>query len=128
MGAQKNKRISGGTKIIMLVFAFFLDLIELILAALIAGIFINRLITIFEYFIYWFWFKIKGVSFSSNAKMGRRFGGTAILEMIPVVGALPGFTLGVYMTIKEVEKEDKENYQKTKAAEINSNITRVRRG
>jgi hypothetical protein len=123
---SKKQRIGSFTKFLMLSVALFFDILEFILEILLIGIIFNRIITILEYLIMWLWFKLKGVSFVGNPKISGRMGGTFILEMIPFLGSLPGFTFGVWSTIKQVGKED--SVAKSEKVVENQNIIRQKRG
>jgi hypothetical protein len=109
-------RIGGIQKTIMISFALLFDFIEFILAIFAIGLILNRIITVLEYFIYIIWFALNRVIFTKPKNIAR-LGGTFTFEMIPVVGALPLFTLGVYMTIKQSQKEDLEKFNEEKSAE-----------
>ena len=127
MSSDYNKRIDKTDKIKMITVAVIFDIIEIILTILVVGLIANRILTLIEYLIYWFWFKAKGVSFTGNAKAASRMGGTFVTEMIPLLGALPGLTYGVNSTIKITRKEDLENSKKTEPLR-SGNITRPKRG
>jgi hypothetical protein len=96
------------TKYLMLAVALTFDIIELILAFLWAGLIVNRVLTIIEYCIFFPWFNSQGVRFMGNTKRITSMVGSFITEMIPVLGALPGLTVGVFLTIRSHEEELKQ--------------------
>lgn len=123
-----KRRIGKFTSFLMIFFALILDIIEFILALLLVGAIINRIITIFEYLIYWFWFKVKKASFAGK-KM--RVAGSFVGEIIPFLGALPLFSFTVWLAIKDVDKEDQQiSAQKAKQEQVivSQNIIRQKRG
>lgn len=97
----------------MITFSIFFDLLEILLLFLFGvGLFLNRFITIIEYFIFSLWFFFKGVNvFGSKSII--KTSSTFLGEMIPALGSLPLFSLGVWMIIKQSQKEDLEKEQST---------------
>ena len=75
------------------------------------------------------WFAIEGVSFMGKSKKLTSMVGTLITEMIPFLGALPGLTLGVYLTISahEAELKEKEGNSPKSGTSANPAIVRKRR-
>lgn len=73
------------------------------------GIVVNRFIAIFMFMSFAFWFVLNGVSFLTGRMSVQkilRFFGPAFGEMIPVIGALPLWTPGIWLTLRSVKKED----------------------
>lgn len=123
-----KRRIGKITSFLMIFIAIILDIIEFILALFLVGAVVNRIMTILEYPGYWLWFKIKGVSFTKNRKIAGRMGSTFIAEIIPFIGALPMFTVGVWLTIKETIREDIELTQKEHQTLVSQTVIRQKRG
>lgn len=106
--AQRNRTpwYVGGP---MLGISIFIDFLQLILGFLLIGLFLNPLIAIFAWLIFYLWLKIRGINFTD--RMASRFtiillGG--VIEMIPIVGALlPGLTLSIFALIVIARHEDK---------------------
>ena len=115
------------TKILMISIAIVFDGIEFVLGLIGIGIILNRILTLIEYLIFFTWFWFIGVKFTGKATtaMGRTF----IAEMIPVVGSLPGLTLGVYLVIKSHEARLKEGNEtgKKKKPRRSPNLTRSKK-
>lgn len=66
---------------------------------------VNWIITIWATLTFWFWFKLRGVSFI-NPKQAL-FGGTSIvIKFIPWLDALPAWTALVITTIINTRAED----------------------
>lgn len=116
-------RIGTGSAFLMVLFAVVCDTIEAIIAAVGVGLILNRFLTIFEYAILWPWLAVKGVKPMGKRQM-KKFISTFGLELIPVVGALPIFTLGVFLIIRSSRKEDLENHLKKAGSALASNTIR----
>jgi hypothetical protein len=125
MKSEIKYRIGSTQRVFMVCGAILFDLLELILALLAIGIFLNRIITFLEYFIYILWFGINKVPFYKSKNLSR-LGGTFFLEMIPIIGAGPGFTVGVLMTINQSRREDLENFNEKNVKRFEDAIVRVR--
>jgi uncharacterized membrane protein len=118
-------RIGPTQKVFMMAIAILFDLVEFILTLLAVGIIINRIITVVEYFIYILWFSINRVFFFQPKTM-KRLGGTFIAEIFPVIGALPMFSVGVHMTIKQSRLEDLENFNNKNIEKWEKKIVRLK--
>lgn len=103
-----ERRISKPTAAIMVSTALFFDLIGLLLNFIpFIGWIIIWILNVIIWLILFFWFKIKGVKYSS--KRALNLGGGLLLEMIPILDALPAWTLAVILMIRSSWKEDKES-------------------
>jgi Kef-type K+ transport system membrane component KefB len=107
---EKRRRVGTIQSILMIGIAIAIDIINIILVLVVGiGIIANRFITLFVFMVFAFWFALNGVSFltgrMSMQKMFRFFG-PAFGEMIPVIGALPLWTIGIWLTLRSVKKED----------------------
>lgn len=100
-------RIGRFTAISMVSVSVFFDLIEFILTLLAIGLILNTIIGMVKWFLFWLWFTLLGVKFFGNTKRLKIGAGTFILGLIPIINALPEFTTGILMTIRDVRKEDK---------------------
>lgn len=137
-------RIGGVTKFFMISLAVILDTIEVLLLLILgSGVVFNRFITIFEYIVYGLWFGANGVFFENLGKDISKTLGTFLGEMVPIVGSMPFFTIGVILLISDSRKEDEDSFEKkieefmgiesrkkqkiklAKAKVDNPNITRV---
>jgi hypothetical protein len=103
-----ERRISKPTAIIMVSIIAFLELIQILLNFLPGpGWIVIWLMDVLIWLTYFLWFKIKGVGFSS--KRALNLGGSFLIEMIPIIDALPGWTLAVILMIRSSWKEDALN-------------------
>ena len=100
-------RISRFTAFLMVSISVFFDIIEFILALLAVGLILNTIIGIIKWFLFWLWFTLRGVKFFGNTKRLKIGAGAFILGLIPVINALPEFTVGIILTIRDVRKEDR---------------------
>lgn len=89
----------------MVLFALFIDTIELILGVVAIGEFVNSLIDIAVTGIYLFWFWAYKVDFKKTRAL--IFFGIAALEFIPVVNVLPLWIIDVVAVIITVRMEDR---------------------
>jgi len=112
MANGNNRRIGNFTAVAMTTVALILDLIEIVLVFFGIGLIINRLITFVEYSIFILWFWMLDVNFTklTNKNAEKRLIimiTTAVIEMIPGIGALPAFTFGVVRMIIVTRAEDR---------------------
>lgn len=63
-------------------------------------------LSIFAWLTFYTWFKIKGVNFSSP-KRALAFNGGFLIELIPVLNALPAWTAAVLIIIGSMRVEEK---------------------
>lgn len=103
--------------------AILVDLLQLILDIFAVGAVINRIIDVIVGFSLAFYFQIRGVSMF-NPKRAAAFMATIVGEMIPVVDALPLWTLDVYVTYLTTKGEEA---LMEKAPEIAQHISENRR-
>ena len=60
-----------------------------------------------KWFLFWLWFTLRGVKFFGNTKRLKIGAGAFVIGLIPVINALPEFTVGIILTIRDVRKEDR---------------------
>ncbi|MEW5907754.1 MAG: hypothetical protein AB1643_01035 [Patescibacteria group bacterium] len=113
---QKTKqRISNITAILIIIVALLYDgldaLISLLQAIPVIGgviaIFFGSILDIWAWLTFYVWFKVKGVSLSDSIARAICYNAGLLLELIPVLGALPFWTLSVIIMILIVKAEDK---------------------
>ncbi len=129
--AQKQNRIGKFSMIAMVTAAMIFDLIEAGLGFLAIGLVLNRLIVVVKWFLFWFWFKIKDVHFTKlNSKSASRRAVTAIstflIGMIPILGILPEFTIGIIAMLLLVRVEDKTGISAEKTESATRTLNRER--
>ena len=91
----------------MIAIALFLDAVQFVLAFFVIGLVINRVIIFFAWVAFWFWFKSLGVKLLGNTKKRVATIGGMIAEALPIIGALPAFTLALGRHIALSMVEDK---------------------
>ncbi len=86
--------------ILMLMFSFVVDIIELILDFLGVGVVINIGIDVAVGYVFWLWYKILGVKFTKGPLISYISG--FILDLIPFIDSFAWTVevLGVYFTTK----------------------------
>ncbi len=82
---------------LMIAVALIIDIVQFLLDLILIGFILDPIISVFAYLMFWFWFKLRGVSFS-NPKRAAIGGISFLLELIPGLDMLPALTVGVVMT------------------------------
>jgi hypothetical protein len=59
---------------------------------------VSYVVTFVAFMTFWFWFRTKGIKFNTKVR-SMSFGGASVLELIPFLSALPGWTLAVSVII-----------------------------
>lgn len=78
---------------------FFLNLLHFIPAIGNAVAFVTTsILTIIAWLTFYIWFKTKGVTFNTSKRM-LSLGGGFLIELIPILNALPAWTLSVVIII-----------------------------
>jgi hypothetical protein len=102
---MEKHSITTTTKILMVGTAIFFDVVQL-LVNFIPGIgqVLAVLVNIFAQMTFWLWFTMKGVKYNSGKRLGAFLGGF-LLELIPILDALPGITIEVVAILGTLEAE-----------------------
>lgn len=107
---NKKRRVGIVQSALMFGIAIVFDAVNIILFLLFGvGIVANRFIAISAFMTFFLWFALSGVTFLTgkmSIQKTFRFFGPAFGEIIPIVGAFPLWTLGIWLTLKSVKKED----------------------
>lgn len=104
---NKRKRIKMWMAACIVIVAGCVDAAQALLTGVAIGAVLSPVISVVAWFAFWVWFMILGVSYISNPKKIAAMGGAGILEIIPILGALPAFTAGVATTVFLTMSEDK---------------------
>lgn len=131
MADAPKQRISTVSAILMIMVAVIIDVAQFFVA-FIPGVdvVLDFMLGVLGIFIFGIWFMFKGVNYFSGSKSGTKLAsifGTAIIELIPLVDALPGTTIGVATLIYATRAEDKEKIEKA-AAVITPSLAVAGRG
>ncbi len=117
--ASHEVRINGFHKSALLSVAFAVDFLQFIFVFIpILGLFLSTILTVFARIVFWVWLRILGVGFAD--KSNRYFLNIAVLsvEILPFLNnVIPGWGVGTFFIIRQVEKEDAEK-QKEMVAEM----------
>lgn len=105
-------RIGKAAAVMAVIAVLIIDiLIQPLLTFLIVGVVVNPIIiTPATGFVFWLWFKGRGVQFASKNNMITTLT-AVIIEAIPVINTLPGLTLWVVRVIINTRIEDMANSQ-----------------
>ena len=129
MNEEKRQRIGNMQGWLMVAVAAAVDIVQILLVFFFGvGLLVNRFITIFAFMMFFFWFALNGVSFLTgkmSMKKMTRFFGTAVGEIIPVLGALPLWALGIWLTIRSVREEDKVYNKTDKSVSLRRGLKRM---
>jgi len=107
---EKKDRIKIWVGAAMVVFAFCVDLVEMLLEWLGIGILgLSTIISVCASLVFWIWFKMCSVEFVGSPKKFNTSLSTSSLEMIPGLDSLFGFvwTAGIIALVVMVRAEDK---------------------
>lgn len=85
--------------------ALLFDGIQAFLTFILIGVFVNWIITIWAYLTFFLWFSFLGIHFMKPANFTSLNGGL-IVELIPLLNALPTWTLAVTIIIAKATAED----------------------
>ncbi len=89
----------------MIVVAVFFDVLQMILTWLVIGALFSWAVTIFGTLVFYLWFKQHGVNFVTSRRLGTVLG-IGIIELVPIVNALPGWTIAVILNILYSRNEE----------------------
>lgn len=88
---EENKGLNNTTIVFMVAVALFYDVLQWLLGWILMG----WLASIFAGLTFYVWFKMKGMSFMKPKRFAA-FGGSFIIELIPIVGdILPTWTAAI---------------------------------
>lgn len=85
-----EKGLKSTTVVLMIVVALFFDALQ----ALFTPLFLGWAVGIFAGLTFWLWFKMHDISFM-KPKRFMAFSGSAIVEVIPFLSAIPAWTFAV---------------------------------
>lgn len=91
-----------GVAIVGDVLQFLITLIPII------GFILSSLVSMLLYIVFWVWFRLLGVGMTEHTDTLIARIGIGIAEALPIVNALPGWTLAVALTIYATRKSDEK--------------------
>ncbi|NQV87935.1 MAG: hypothetical protein HQ402_00060 [Parcubacteria group bacterium] len=111
-GNDGKSKISNTKAVFMIVVAVLFDLAGVVFNLLhfipavgnVAAIILTALLDILAWLTFFVWFKMNGVSFA-NPKRALSLNGGFILKLIPILNALPAWTLAVVLIIGSMKAE-----------------------
>ena len=93
----------------MVIVAASIDIFEAILDVLLIGEVLSPIISVCADFIFWIWFKMRGVQFTKDPKNFMAMGIQALIGLTPGLDILPELTLGVLSIVIFTRTVDKSN-------------------
>lgn len=96
---EKGTNLSYGTTFLLISTALFFDIFQFVINLIpVAGQIISTLITGLAFMTFWLWFRIKGLKFNSPKRV-LSIGLGTIIEAIPILNILPGWTIAVLVIV-----------------------------
>ena len=95
---------------LMLGVAVAIDGIQILLDMVLIGLVLDSFLSIFAWLIFWFWFKLNGVSFLKGKTALLRLVAISIggiIEIIPLINDIPTWLFAVGIMLLTVRLEDK---------------------
>ena len=115
MGSQS--RINGFHTVTLLSAAAFVDTLQTVVTFIpVVGPFIATAVAITARIVFGVWFMVLRVGLADKSRRFIANISMTLAEMLPLINALPIWTIGMWTIIRQVKKEDKENHEKTSAA------------
>jgi hypothetical protein len=97
--SKRRKEIANSTLFLMLGVALFYDIVQFVLDLIpIAGWILAEFIALFAFLTFFVWFKLYGRSFTSPKRFSAMAVGS-IIEMVPILNGLPGWTVAVILLV-----------------------------
>ena len=87
---KKGEGLNNTTIVLMIVVAVFFDVLQWLLAF----VFMDWLAGLYAFLTFYVWFKVRGMNFATPKRAGT-LGGAGLIEMIPVISALPAWTAAI---------------------------------
>ncbi len=94
-----RNRISKKQAVALMIVALVFDILSLIPV-------VNWIVWILNWIIFPLWFKLQGVSYIKGKRLALA-GLSSIIEIIPILSILPGYTVSMIFMIRNVRHEDK---------------------
>lgn len=110
-------RIGAVTTLFMLMFTIVADLLQLLLTLLVVTIPVAYLVTFLAQITLFIWLAILGVSYFGGRKAYRNLlaiGSSVIIELVPIISALPAITAATAFIIFNSRAEDRERFKASK--------------
>jgi hypothetical protein len=95
---KKTPVIENHTAAFMISVAVFFDILQWAMAFMA----MDWLVSIFAYMTFGLWFAMKGIPILTKKRMGA-LGGSAFIELIPFVAALPAFTAAITIVVLDAK-------------------------
>ncbi len=119
---MKERKIPEWVGVAMTVVALMFDVTQALLQIIpLAGQLLGMMITPPAFATFYIWFKMYGMSFISP-KRALTMGGVIIIELIPLLGALPGWTVAVILMLVINKSETVSNRLNSKNTEATQRI------
>lgn len=111
-GQQKPPRVSAITLFFMIMISIVLDGVQFLLTLTVVGALFAWLVTALAMCIFGVWFLLLGINYFSGRKAGLKMASmfsSVVIELVPILSALPGITIGVLGVVAASRLEDRED-------------------
>lgn len=106
-------RINSFHKWALLISAVAMDFLQLFLTFIpFVGPFIASILGFLGRVTFWIWFKLLHVGFADRPNRFMINISITVLEFLPLLNMLPGWTIGTFAIIRQVAKEDQKHNKK----------------
>lgn len=103
---RPQPRIDTGTIVFMISVAFFFDFLQALFALTFIGSIVASVMSIFIWLTFYLWLKLHGITFMDNlARMIIMWSGF-VIELIPVLNIVPGWTFSVSLSLMLIRYGD----------------------
>lgn len=118
-GVEVKYRVDDMQVVFLVSMSLLIDIVQALLNLFFVGIIINRIITPFAWLLFLTWFYFLGIKFTKGG--GKNMGTSLIsmvIEMIPYLDLLPGWTVATILLIAASRREDKGKKPAQKKGEL----------
>lgn len=102
-----TKKISAFGQAVFIIFALFIDGLEVVLDLFVIGIILNRIIDIIVAGIFLIYATIKGLTLAEDSKVYGSIAGTIVGEFIPGLDIAPFFTIDAWYITRSIKAKDR---------------------
>jgi len=112
MGEARN-RINNFHKFALLLLAVSMDFMQFFFTFIpVIGPMFAVIFSIIARIVFWVWFKVLHVGFADKANRFMVNIAMSTIEFLPLIDAIPAWTFGTWLLIRQVRKEDKKYNEK----------------
>jgi len=104
-------RIEQSTMELMIMTAFFFDVLQALISATIVGFVFSPIVTVFAWLTFWVWLKTHDITLMDNvARMVILWSGF-LIELVPGFNIIPAWTLSVFLSLALIHLGDRHTLE-----------------